>query len=351
MIADVQYADRDDEDAHFRRYRSSLQLTQSAMLHFREREIDILMNLGDTVDGWNRKQQQQVSALTKVLHVFEESGAAAIYHVVGNNEVNNFSRGDNSILPFRTPLNWIREPYYSFSPCENWLVVVLDTYQQSLQGGATDQDREAAKQWLRQNPNYENLFDSDDWTRESGVNPLAGLPNSDDKRRRLLADNGGVGLVQLKWLEETLERATVKKQRVVVFGHNPVHLSACHDVASVPFDHVEVLDVLNRFNQVVVAYLAGHDHMGAYARRSNIHHVTVPSPLEADPETGPRFVELEFDHNSLKLTGCGTVFVCPGDRLEFLGDLWVGWERGGKGARDIRKGHTTIDLSDGLVLL
>ena len=64
----------------------------------------------------------------------------------------------------------------------------------------------------------------------------------------------------------------------------------------------------------MVAYIAGHDHRGGYARDgpNGAHHVTMPSPLEAEPGTGSRYAvaSLRAD-GSLLLRGEGSLCVEP----------------------------------------
>lgn len=56
--------------------------------------------------------------------------------------------------------------------------------------------------------------------------PLLTHPASSLKTVRFVQYNGGVGAKQMRWLESQLAQASRAGQRVVMFGHLPVHPGA-----------------------------------------------------------------------------------------------------------------------------
>mmetsp|Transcript_62308 Transcript_62308/g.202032 ORF Transcript_62308/g.202032 Transcript_62308/m.202032 type:complete len:180 (+) Transcript_62308:1178-1717(+) len=102
-------------------------------------------------------------------------------------------------------------------------------------------------------------------------------------------------------------------EQVIVFGHNPLHPSVVNGLDALAWDYQEVLEVIDGAG-CVLAYIAGHDHSGGYSRdpATGIHHLTVPSALEAPPGTGSRYLVMELFENSARLWGEGGVLMDPG---------------------------------------
>lgn len=73
-----------------------------------------------------------------------------------------------------------------------------------------------------------------------------------------VAYNGGVGPEQLRWLRQELQIAQDVQQRVVVFGHCPIHPGSVNNrLNTLLWNYAEVLDVLAAFPQVVAATFTG----------------------------------------------------------------------------------------------
>merc|ERR1719329_1937283 len=95
--------------------------------------------------------------------------------------------------------------------------------------------------------------------------------------------NGGLSDVQLAWLRRTLEATRAAGRRAIIFSHVPLHAPATKP-KTVLWNAEDCLAVLHEFGEVVSAVIAGHDHAGGYAVDSaGIHHVTMNSPLTAEP--------------------------------------------------------------------
>lgn len=150
VIADIQYADIDDgyNYSHTRKrfYRSSLQLLRNARESWSEAAVkpEFILQLGDLIDGFNKRDDASEAALDTVLTEFGSS-PAEVHHVWGNHEFYNFSRSEllrsklNSSA-VRSGGSPSRDPggsdiyAYHFSPSPGFTFVVLDAYSVSLLG-------------------------------------------------------------------------------------------------------------------------------------------------------------------------------------------------------------------------
>lgn len=92
-----------------------------------------------------------------------------------------------------------------------------------------------------------------------------------------------IGEKQKFWLRGVLAAAAKKRERVIVFCHYPLLFEASpnHRLDN-PAPILSILDS----SRCVVAWIAGHDHIGGYALRNGVHHITVKALVEY-PEKPP----------------------------------------------------------------
>lgn len=149
VIADIQYADIDDgynfHRTRKRYYRTSVQLLGRALESWSEAAVrpEFVLQLGDVIDGFNRRGGASERALEVVLKEFDSS-PAEVHHVWGNHEFYNFSRTSllssrlNSTLDTERRLCGAQSGAgiyaYSFSPHPGFTFVVLDAYDLSVLG-------------------------------------------------------------------------------------------------------------------------------------------------------------------------------------------------------------------------
>ncbi|CAE7569258.1 unnamed protein product, partial [Symbiodinium sp. CCMP2456] len=87
--------------------------------------------------------------------------------------------------------------------------------------------------------------------------------------------------VEGAWFEHGLFGAQARK--ALIFLHVPL-FEAATKAKTVVWNSEEVLQVLHSHSDTVVAVFAGHDHNGGYAvDAAGIHHITMNSPLTAEP--------------------------------------------------------------------
>lgn len=158
VIADVQYADIDDGHNFLRTrkryYRNSIQLVRKALESWSEAAVapDFILQLGDLIDGFNRRYEASEQALEVVLKEFSSS-PAKVHHVWGNHEFYNFNRTrllsselNSSPDAGRSLTESGSDIYaYHFSPHPGFSFIVLDAYDLSVLGReeSTEQYKEA----------------------------------------------------------------------------------------------------------------------------------------------------------------------------------------------------------------
>lgn len=277
LIADIQYADADDGTDFLgkeRRYfRNSLNIVESAVGTWNAFGMDVIVQVGDIIDGINAKMGTSEAALGKTLDVLSRSTAQRRLDMVGNHELYTFNRPS---LQRSCGLHFPGADglfYYCEHLNSNWDAIVLDPFEIAMIGHAKDDPRyiEAISLMERNNPRV---------LSGPGGNWFEGLPR---EKWRWVPYNGAVSNEQLLWLRQMLEIARSDRRSVLVFTHIPL-LEQASKPETILWNSEEVLSVLHDFADNVVAVIAGHDHGGGYAVDPlGIHHVTMNSPLTATP--------------------------------------------------------------------
>lgn len=298
LIADVQYANRDDalnfSGSRLRRYRNSRSLWDRAVKWFCDEKVDFIAQLGDFVDGCN---QDLPGGGKKALQEMEDGIPLPGLKV-----------------PFRTsapPSIDAEAPrktssYYSFSPADGWRVCVLDPYEISIMshgGGRPGVDEvtlePGAVSWCQEN--NPNDITKEDFAR--------GIPPGE--ARRWVPLNGAVSEEQLIWLEETLEFASKRNEETIILSHVVLLPEATPDQNGLTllWNYDKVLQVLRSAKRPPTAVLCGHAHLMVNSRDqvSGTHHVTFPTPVEVNPDSDACAVVEAFSNGLLKIRGRGDV--------------------------------------------
>lgn len=288
VISDIQYADRDDgadfSGSERRFFRNSLQIVEAAVVQLNEARVDVVVTLGDAIDGWNAVKGVQESALQSVGAVLSRLRAPlGRFDLVGNHDLYNFSRDalPSSGLRCTGPQGSF---YHTVVLSERWEAVILDAYELSLIGYPEEHPNLVRSLELMRQNNPAVLSDA------PGADWFEGLPV---EKHRWVPFNGGLSEAQVAWLRQTLGAARAAGRRALVFAHVPLYAPATKP-KTVLWNAEEALGVLHEFAETVSAVVAGHDHAGGYAvDPAGIHHVTMSSPLTAEPvdaRTGARNV-------------------------------------------------------------
>ena len=226
IIADVHYADiangSNFAKTRMRYYRNSLSLLSDAIRHWNDRsDVSFVLQLGDLIDGHNKRNGTSDIALQKTLGVCAQFNGPT-YHIWGNHELYNFTRrqlaesqlnssrkhpeinideNSHATTDSEQPCN-----YYHFSPAHGFRIVVIDTYDVGKLGyESTCPQFVAAERLLAsKNPNEDK-------------NSPVGLHGLD---ARFVEYNGGLGQKQLQWLRQVLHTADTAHEKVFIVGRS-----------------------------------------------------------------------------------------------------------------------------------
>ncbi len=132
---------------------------------------------------------------------------------------------------------------------------------------------------------------------ETAAGILAGLKAGG--RKNAQPWNGGIGPVQLAWLETQLAGAAEAGEKAILSCHYPILPDNGHNL----WNDAEVLALIDRHPGTVAAWFNGHNHAGNYAERHGVHYVTVHGMVDT-PDTNA-YAVLEVLPDVLRLRGTG----------------------------------------------
>lgn len=261
IVADVQYADKDQVGS--RDYREAIGKLGEAVSVYNGEKLAFVIQLGDIIDGGDSAEGD----LRAVADVFNGIKARK-YHVLGNHDFSGISRAKvMDILG-------MEKAYYDFS-YKKWRFVVLDTMDVAVSGG-----------WDKGDVNY--LMGE----KFLGELKKSGAANAYDW-------NGAVGPEQKEWLEGVLADAQKRKQRVVVFGHNPLKPDGgVHNL----WNSDEIIGVLESYD-CVLGYLNGHRHKMDYYFVNDKYYVTLDGMVEEAFDKGYSVGRVYKDRIEIESTG------------------------------------------------
>jgi len=258
IVSDLQYAPvKPAKNRYFAN--SSLKLDDVVAV-VNERKPDFLINLGDTID-------RGFENFDEILKHFERVNVP-VFHVLGNHdyEVDDASK---SSVPDKLSMN----RYYQFS-MGKWRFIVLDGNEIST---------------------FANQADS------SNHNEAEKLLTTMEKGQQVNAHfwNGGIGQVQLQWLETMLQEATDNMESAIIFCHYPLFPPDKHNLLNA----TEVLKIVAKY-PCAKACFSGHNHHGNYGMHGNTHFINVKGMVESEFDTAWCFVSLS--DTELRIDGFGT---------------------------------------------
>jgi len=228
VIADCQFADIPDHEQWNRRFRLSPDKLRAAVADLNTRDLDFVVNLGDTID-------QDFASFDVVLPIFA-SLKAQVRHCLGNHDY-DVADGQRAAVAGKLGLT---SGHYSWE-ARAWRFIVLNGCAVSQFGHEPDTPgRAEATQIL---------------TAAEG---------------KLAPWNGALGQPQRDWLAAELVAARAAGQRVLVFCHWPVFPADPHNL----WDAADVLNVLQPHRDIVAAWMNGHNHAGNYGESDGIHFLT-----------------------------------------------------------------------------
>ena len=254
LVADVQYCDCDPKRTRY--YRDSLEKLAAAANVLNQRDVDLTIQLGDVIDRYSE-------SFDAILPVYAQVDGRR-HHVLGNHDFP---------LPSPAVVRRLGMPneYYDIS-LPGWRFVVLDTNDISLYANEPGSQHYQRAQQM--------LADLED----------AGAPNAH-------GFNGAAGKRQLRWLRGVLADANANGQRVIAFGHMPIHGSSTHNA----WDDTAIRQALEQAGNVA-AYIHGHDHAGGYAIENGIHHLGLQGMVE-QPAPSSAYAVMQVTTDVLVIDG------------------------------------------------
>jgi manganese-dependent ADP-ribose/CDP-alcohol diphosphatase len=279
IVADVQYADIDDFQAknRIRYYRTSFDRLENALKDWSSsgvgvvgHKLNFILQLGDLIEA-SRTSDYYEPRLRRVLKLLDERADCELFHIWGNHEAHAIKREGLLASPLHTAHRLNQAPqgrrsanYYFHDITAKLRLVCLDQYEISVLGyGVDDREFKMAVEILEKNRSIET---SDKAEQE--------------RLERFKIHNGAMSEEQFVWLENQLKFCRDAKKRVLLCGHVPLLVEAAI-ADGVAWDAEKILQLIWSFDDLVVAYLAGHYHPGGYAVDKNkIHHLTLNSILE-----------------------------------------------------------------------
>lgn len=257
VIADIQYADKDDHGSRY--YRNSLEKMDSCIVNLNQEKLAFNVVFGDLVDQGPKDLSPVMEHLKKL--------KAPYRNVLGNHDYVNVSDREMLYKQFDMPA-----PYYAFEKA-NWMFIVLNTNEVSEYGSMAGSSFQ--KEW-------QDL--------------AAGLKK--EGRKNVLPWNGGISALQLIWLENQLKKAQKTKKNVLVFSHHPLFPETGYEA----LNNREILNIVEKYPNVK-GLVSGHHHAGNFAYYHKLPSITLEGMIETSKENAYGVIELY--PNKIVLTGRG----------------------------------------------
>lgn len=233
LIADIQYADKEDSRTRF--YRSSVPKLDEAVQFLNNEQLAFTVVMGDLVDEGPKDLQPILSLLDRL--------KAPHHHILGNHDFPKVFEKD-VFKKFQMP-----KEYYSIDKSD-WKFIFLNT--NDLASYAVEPGSAKEKEFLQLQSQLK----------------LSGKKN-------IPSYNGGIGYKQLKWLEGELKKAKKRGKKVMVFSHHPF----------LPQNGLETLntdilvDLFVKYTEVK-AVISGHHHPGNFEMYQGVPFITLEGMVE-----------------------------------------------------------------------
>ena len=257
VFADCQYCDCETKGTRY--YSNSLDKLQECIDQFNQnKNIKFIVGLGDLID-------RNISSFDSINPILEKA-KANVYHVMGNHDLEVQSEYFEQV-PEKLHLD---KTWYAFVK-KGWRFIFLngnDITFHSNNSEIVDQAKKLTSKLKEENkPNY---FE---W-------------------------NGGIGKEQLKWMEEQLNDARKKQQKVILFCHYPLVPFDAHSL----WNAEEVLAILSKYDNVK-CWMNGHNHAGNYVYHQGIHFLNLKGMVETEKTNA--FATIKLTNEKIEVHGFG----------------------------------------------
>ena len=217
-------------DAQYTRaYRGSIKILEAAVGSWRAQGLPAAVLLGDLLDKTAmRRAPPEVDECLAALKAVLARGPPC-HCLFGNNDGDVLGRE-----------RWVREGlappgapperlYCATQPAPGVRLLFLDTYDESTTSASSEEARARALAHLR-SVNARLADNAEPWDTKFSSYPArypAGGAVSLEDAYATQTYNGQPSAAQMAWLRQQLAEAQASGERVVVFGHNPVHPFTC----------------------------------------------------------------------------------------------------------------------------
>ena len=260
IVADPQYAPVVPNLKLNRYYSNSLWKLSEAIEAFNKEDLQFVATLGDIIDRHWESYNHILPLYDKLRHEH--------FFLLGNHDFDIAAEYLTSV----TRTVGMEKAYYDFTG-GGYRFIVLDGNDVSLFAPPKDDPRRdiAAKR-------LEEL------TAKGAVNAQTW--------------NGSLGDAQFAWLGETMKKAQLAGEKVIVMGHYPVFPVNEHNM----WDSERVVELLTGFDNFV-AYFNGHNHAGNYGEVKGKHFLNFKGMVDTPAETAYSVVEVYAD--KIEVRGLG----------------------------------------------
>ncbi len=258
IIADVQYADKDNNNT--RHYRSSLKKLADAVEVLNKEDVRFVMSLGDFIED-DFKSFDTLNSITSRLTM-------PLYHVLGNHDFSVAPDKKDEVLDVLD----LKRDYYSFKQ-KKWRFIILNGNDISLL--AND---EGSEKYRQADSIYTRLKE-------------AGSPNAKPW-------NGTLGAAQMTWLKMELDKAEQKNEQIILFCHFPLYPDKSPHTL---WNTVELRKLVEGYPNVK-AYFNGHTHVSQYYFESDVNYVSFRGMVEKEENA---FAIVSVYKDRLEIKGYG----------------------------------------------
>ena len=263
VFADAQY-DRDATENQLHRYYArSRERLADAVKAFNREEVDFTVSLGDLID-------RSADALADIQPVLE-AARKPVYYVYGNHD---YPRPYDRKVQKRIFKTLGQDDRYRSVDCGKVRIILLNTNEIALYSAP-----KGSKGYVQAETIYRTAKE-------------AGLPYAKKY-------NGSVSGKQLSWLKKELAKARKKGQKVVVMGHSPI---APDTEKCITMNAAAIRDILSANGDIVLGYLAGHEHKGGLEMLGAIPCLTFKGMCEG---TANRYAIVTVHDTGLIVRGFG----------------------------------------------
>lgn len=257
LIADTQYCDCETKGSRF--YRDALPKLDRAVSDLNKSDVQFTVHLGDLVD---RDTPISLEPILNSLSRLDQK----VCITPGNHDYNGITDNDVLYKQLEMPAS-----YYSFTH-KGWRFIMLNTNEVS---------------------SYANIGGT---PFEAELNAMM-KAIQENGRKNGASYNGGISKAQLQWLKQELDAAQQKDEKVMVFSHHPLYVSASPGLTAL--NDQEIVDLLTIY-PCVKAGISGHHHPGDFATYKGIHFITTEGMVETENENAYGILELTDDQIILK---------------------------------------------------